>query len=240
MTCRPALAEGRRPRGEGGRARKSRSRDGGRGYARRGSRTTGTVSGANVAWSSRCTKNAHLVAPTFTSVRVGASAGCRYCGRITPRGRRRAAGQARAEADMRAAGFEPLEPYPGARARWPCRHVVCGRTVHPRLFGIRAGKGGCRACAGRAPVDQRTAEAEMRAIGMEPLEPFPGRVRDRWMCRCTTCAPHRRAHPQQHPPRAGRVLRLRPPRRRRPPRGLRAHRPYGSGRPAPGAPVDVT
>ncbi|WP_031019188.1 hypothetical protein [Streptomyces rimosus] len=143
--------------------------------------------GANVAWSSRCTKNAHLVAPTFTSVRVGASAGCRYCGRIAAGERRRASGQARAEADMRAAGFEPLEPYPGARARWPCRHVVCGRTVHPRLFGIRAGKGGCRACAGRAPVDQRTAEAEMRAIGMEPLEPFPGRVRDRWMCRCTTC-----------------------------------------------------
>lgn len=29
--------------------------------------------GANVAWNSRCVKNAHQVAPTFTSVRVGAS-----------------------------------------------------------------------------------------------------------------------------------------------------------------------
>ncbi|WP_371578071.1 hypothetical protein [Streptomyces sp. NBC_01314] len=143
--------------------------------------------GANVAWNSRCVKNAHQVAPTFTSVRVGASGGCRHCGRLAAGERRRAAGREQAEADMRAAGFEPLEPYPGSRVRWSCRHIVCGRTVHPRLFGIRAGKGGCRACAGRVPVDRETAEAEMRVIGMEPLEPFPGRVRDRWRCRCVTC-----------------------------------------------------
>ncbi|MFF3716132.1 hypothetical protein [Streptomyces prasinus] len=143
--------------------------------------------GANVPWNSRCTRSGHLVAPTFTSVRIGASGGCRHCGRIAAGERRRAAGRAQAEADMRAAGFEPLEPYPGARARWSCRHLACGRIVQPRLFGIRAGKGGCRACAGRAPVDRETAEAEMRAIGMEPLEPFPGRVRDRWMCRCMMC-----------------------------------------------------
>ncbi|MFE7779190.1 hypothetical protein ACFU5O_36035 [Streptomyces sp. NPDC057445] len=143
--------------------------------------------GANVAWKCRCAKNAHKVAPTFTSVRVGMSSGCRYCGRVAAGERRRAAGQEKAEADMRAAGFEPLEPYPGAGARWRCRHVACGRTVHPRLFKIRAGGGGCRACAGRAPVDPAVAEAEMYAIGMEPLEPFPGRVRDPWKCRCARC-----------------------------------------------------
>ncbi|AGI86419.1 hypothetical protein ACFU9O_13410 [Streptomyces albidoflavus] len=143
--------------------------------------------GANVAWNCRCLKGAHGVAPTFTSVRTGTSSGCRHCGRTAAGERRRAAGQARAEADMRAAGFEPLDPYPGARMRWRCLHTACGRVVHPRLFQIRTGGGGCLACAGRAPVEPTAAEAEMRAIGMEPLEPFPGRVRDPWSCRCTRC-----------------------------------------------------
>lgn len=143
--------------------------------------------GANVAWDCRCTKGAHRVAPTLTSVRTGSNSGCRYCGWTAAGERRRAAGRERAEVDMRAAGFEPLEPYPGARVRWRCRHTICGHIVYPRLFKIRAGGGGCLTCAGRAPVDPVAAEAQMRAIGMEPLEPFPGRVRDQWKCRCTRC-----------------------------------------------------
>ncbi|MCX5205635.1 hypothetical protein OG897_29780 [Streptomyces sp. NBC_00237] len=127
------------------------------------------------------------MAPTFTSVRSGAVSGCRRCGRAAAGERRRIAGQEKAEADMRIAGFEPLEPYPGARMKWHCLHTACGRTVRPRLTKIRSGGGGCRACAGRAPVDPATAEADMRAVGMEPLEPFPGRVGDRWKCRCVTC-----------------------------------------------------
>jgi hypothetical protein len=143
--------------------------------------------GANMAWKCRCIKSGHTVEPTYTSVRVGTSSGCRHCGRVAAGERRRAAGLEKAEADMRAAGFEPLEPYPGAGVRWRCRHVVCGHTVYPRLFRIRAGAGGCLACAGRAPVDPVAAEAEMRAAGMEPLERFPGRVRDPWTCSCLRC-----------------------------------------------------
>ncbi|WP_328787431.1 hypothetical protein [Streptomyces sp. NBC_00273] len=142
--------------------------------------------GSSAAWNCRCLKSAHMVAPTFGSVRSGVTSGCRRCGRAAAGRRRLAAGGERAEADMRGAGFEPLEPYPGAGARWRCRHLACGRIVHPRLFRIRAG-GGCQACAGRAPVDPAVAEADMRAVGMEPLEPFPGRVRDPWKCRCSRC-----------------------------------------------------
>ncbi|MFF2073541.1 hypothetical protein ACFVXG_02170 [Kitasatospora sp. NPDC058162] len=189
--------------------------------------------GANVAWNSRCTDGAHRVAPTFTLVRTGRGAGCRQCGRTAAGRRRRAAGRERAEADMRAAGYEPLDPYPGARVRWRCRHLPCGRTVHPRLFKIRAGGGGCLGCAGRAPVDPAAAEAEMRAIGMEPLEPFPGRVRDQWRCRCTRCGhigtpmlnnirrgqggcypcAHRDRHPERHPDRHSEQLTARHPER---------------------------
>lgn len=143
--------------------------------------------GANVAWKCRCMKSAHEVAPTFNSVRMGTSSGCRHCGRAAAGERRRAAGRHKAEAEMRTAGFEPLEPYPGAGVRWRCRHTLCGGTVFPRLVKIRSGVGGCLACVGRAPVDPSVAEAEMRAIGMEPLQPFPGRVRDPWQCRCVRC-----------------------------------------------------
>lgn len=142
--------------------------------------------GSNTAWKCRCLKSAHLVAPTLGSVRSGRTSGCRRCGRAAADKRRLAAGGERAETDMRGAGFEPLDPYPGAGARWRCRHLACGRVVHPRLFGVRAG-GGCQVCAGRAPVDPAVAEADMRAIGMQPLEPFPGRVRDPWKCRCLRC-----------------------------------------------------
>ncbi|WP_138902993.1 hypothetical protein [Streptomyces albidochromogenes] len=142
--------------------------------------------GSNAAWNCRCLKSAHRVAPTFGSVRSGATSGCRRCGRAAADARRLAVGRERAEADLRAAGFEPLEPYPGARARWRCRHLACGSVVHPRLFRIRAGSG-CLACAGRAPVDPAVAEADMRAAGLQPLVPFPGRVRDPWKCRCVRC-----------------------------------------------------
>lgn len=51
-----------------------------------------------------------------------------------------------AEATMRAAGFEPLEPFEGADRPWRCRCLTCGRVVTPRLSGIGAG-GGCKYCA---------------------------------------------------------------------------------------------
>jgi hypothetical protein len=52
-----------------------------------------------------------------------------------------------AAADMRRAGFEPLEPYPGAGRVWRCRCVQCGNEVTPKLNKIRQGEGGCRHCA---------------------------------------------------------------------------------------------
>ncbi|GHA77309.1 hypothetical protein ACIQRS_05215 [Streptomyces termitum] len=142
--------------------------------------------GWSAAWACRCLKSAHRIAPTYGSVRSGATSGCRRCGRAAAAARKLAAGSERAEADMRGAGFQPLEPYPGAAARWRCRHLACGRVVHPRLFSVRAGSG-CLACAGRAPVDAAVAEAELRAAGMLPLVPFPGRVRTPWPSRCTRC-----------------------------------------------------
>jgi hypothetical protein len=68
------------------------------------------------------------------------SVGCGFCsGHIADHGE--------AFAVMRAAGFEPLEPYPGANIAWTCRHAGCGLTVRPTYWTVRAGHG-CRWCSG--------------------------------------------------------------------------------------------
>jgi hypothetical protein len=66
---------------------------------------------------------------------------------------------------MRAAGFEPVEPYPGlAKASWQCRCTRCGGSVSPTLANVRQG-GGCQSCAGQAPADVNAIALELRAAG---------------------------------------------------------------------------
>lgn len=91
---------------------------------------------------------------------------------------------------MRAAGFEPLEPYPGSETAWRCRCTTCGAEVTPRLSGIRVGYG-CEPCSYAARGEARKtpeahAVAVMRAMNLEPLEKYPGRHRP-WKCRCIAC-----------------------------------------------------
>ena len=81
---------------------------------------------------------------------------------------------------MRAAGLEPLEPYPGSQKPWRCTHVECGREVTPALTMIRSGQGGCIWCAYerqgarlRAAEEER-AIADMHAADLEPIDPYPG------------------------------------------------------------------
>ncbi|MEU6621970.1 GIY-YIG nuclease family protein [Streptomyces litmocidini] len=87
---------------------------------------------------------------------------------------------------MRAAGLEPLEPYPGAMNHWSCRHEACGQEVKARYSNVKRGVGICRWCAPNAPVDPEQAADLMRASGMEPLVPYPG-TDSPWQCRCTAC-----------------------------------------------------
>jgi hypothetical protein len=61
-------------------------------------------------------------------------------------------------ADMRAAGLDPQEPYPGAGYPWPSIHLPCGRRVAPRLSSVRRGSNGCRSCANRAQWERYWAE----------------------------------------------------------------------------------
>lgn len=93
---------------------------------------------------------------------------------------------------MEAAGAQPLEPYPGADARWRCRCLTCGEEITPCLKTVRRGIRACRFCSAAKRGAARRSDPEkaaqvMRDAGLEPLEPYPGFNKAAWRCRCLTC-----------------------------------------------------
>ena len=88
-------------------------------------------------------------------------------------------------------GLEPLEQYPGAGKQWRCRCLACGDEVRPRYSNIKQGWGGCPRCRRLAQSKrQRGPEAEaiadLRAVGLEPLEPYVN-VMTPWRSQCRNC-----------------------------------------------------
>jgi hypothetical protein len=104
---------------------------------------------------------------------------------------------------MRAAGAQPLIPYPGARERWLCQCTRCPAQIEPSYDNVRRGQGACRYCVGQGPVTDEQARQEIIDVGVEPLEPYPGDVHAPWRCRCLTCGtpvtPSRANALRQHP-----------------------------------------
>lgn len=98
-----------------------------------------------------------------------------------------------ARARMRAAGVEPLEPYPGrAHAPWRCECQSCGSVVTPTMANVQRGQGPCRVCGRRQAGDAlRLSEEEARdrmiVAGATPLEPYPGTNLRPWRCKCHSC-----------------------------------------------------
>lgn len=136
--------------------------------------------GARKAWRCRCVTCGSDVAPTLDNIRRG-QGGCRNCAPNAP------IAPDEAEAQMRAAGLEPMGPFPGVVAPWPSRCLTCGNEVSPSLHSIRQGRGGCRYCAGNAPISAEEAEAQMHAAGLTPLDPYPAGVLKPWRCQCARC-----------------------------------------------------
>jgi len=129
-------------------------------------------------WRCRCVRCGKEVAPKYSSIRRGG--GCRSCAGTAP------ISEADAEAQMRAAGLEPLDAYPGLDDAWRCRCTKCHSEVSPSLFSVRYKGGGCRYCLPNHYFSPADAEAQMRSSGFEPLEPYPG-ANNPWRCRCEKC-----------------------------------------------------
>jgi len=96
--------------------------------------------GVNTPWRCRCLKCEREVTPTLSNIRRG-NGGCKYCAPNAP------VDPAEAAAEMREAGLEPLEDYPGTGKPWRCRCLKCEKEVTPVLGSIRSGRGGCKYCA---------------------------------------------------------------------------------------------
>lgn len=113
--------------------------------------------GSQTPWRCRCTTCGRETSPTYSSVDSG-SRGCRFCALNS-------ATDERASAEVRAAGFEPLEPYPGRTTdRWRCR-CSCGNEVATRLSFVRSGTTGCKKC----PRSDGRTDPATAAAGLEPL-----------------------------------------------------------------------
>lgn len=133
-------------------------------------------------WRSQCRTCGKEVSPLLNNVRKGQS-GCKWCTNS-------AVDPEEAAEVMRHADLEPLTPYPGGAAPWPCRCQRCHRNVSPAYKAVRAGSG-CRYCNDTA-IKPDVAATRMQTVGLEPLEPYPGSLRP-WRCRCTRCG--RTVHP---------------------------------------------
>lgn len=121
--------------------------------------------GSRVPWRCRCLCCGEERAVLYGEARKGVRCPCQ----------RRGA----AAAVMRAAGYEPLVPYPGSGAPWLCRCITCDQERSPWYASVRRGA--------RCPCHRSTdAAAIMRVAGFEPLAPFPG-TRSPWHCRCVHC-----------------------------------------------------
>lgn len=101
--------------------------------------------GVSKPWLSRCLRCKKEVSPRLTNVLRGHD-GCRYCAHLVSSGKRKSK-PSEALADMEAAGYTPLEDYPGVMHPWRCIHNSCGKEVIRKLNKIRSGEIGCAFCA---------------------------------------------------------------------------------------------
>lgn len=155
----------------------------------RGLRPLAAFSGAHDKWACLCLECGEPVSTTYRTIakRKTDRRGCDSCCR--PGGVFGEPQDARER--MRAAGFEPLAEWPGSAVPWRSRCLNCVEECAPVYHGVTNTKGlGCRECSiklqDRTRFDADEAVAIMRAVGLEPQEPFQT-LDARWKCCCLTC-----------------------------------------------------
>lgn len=129
-------------------------------------------------WHCICNTCGRNVYPSWAVVQRGSSP-CAYCVR-------RKVDPEEAVIAMRKHGANPLEPYPGGRARWNCECLKCGRKISPDYSSVvNSGQNACGYCAGKR-VDPKAAFIAMVGAGLTPLEEYV-RADKPWRCTCNKC-----------------------------------------------------
>ena len=135
--------------------------------------------GAIKPWHCKCLRCGRESTPTLNRVRSSGSR-CRHCAHNAP------VDPLKAEKILHDANLRPLVGYPGATKPWQCECKNCGSIVSPLFANIQKGQGGCRYCAGNAPVEPAEALVVMNNAGVDPLTPFPGASKP-WSSKCRNC-----------------------------------------------------
>jgi hypothetical protein len=99
---------------------------------------------SDVKWKCKCLSCGQIVYPKLKNLQRG-DGGCYQCG-MKKAGLKNTMSQVEASQIVTDAGFEPLEPYRNALAKWKIRHTICGSIFYPNLNNISQGSG-CPTCA---------------------------------------------------------------------------------------------
>jgi hypothetical protein len=105
---------------------------------------------SDAKWKCRCLSCGEIVFPKLKNLQRGAG-GCYKCG-MKNAGLKNTLSQEDAIRIVTKAGFEPLEPYKNALAKWRMRHEICGAIVHPKLnslLNLGESSSGCAVCSGK-------------------------------------------------------------------------------------------
>ncbi|MFD7645672.1 hypothetical protein ACFV4P_34070 [Kitasatospora sp. NPDC059795] len=145
-------------------------------------------------WLSVCMDCGEFVNPIYRNVMRPGCGGCDPCGRARATAARKVPADT-AVAEMRAAGVDPLEEYPGVDVPWRsrCLSALCPglwegdpADIRPRLSDARLARvSACKYCA-RVAVRPERAAYEMVQRGVEPLEPYNTATKP-WPCKCLAC-----------------------------------------------------
>ena len=145
---------------------------------------------SDVKWKCKCLFCGDVVYPKLKNLHRG-EGGCYKCG-MKKAGLKNTMSQEEAFQIVSDAGFEPLEPYKNALARWKMRHDLCGAIVNPRLnslLSVGIGTSGCAVCAGKQVEkgfnDLATTHPEIskQALGWDPSELTQGSNKKKeWEC----------------------------------------------------------
>jgi DNA-directed RNA polymerase subunit RPC12/RpoP len=133
-------------------------------------------------WPCECLTCGRRVNPQYSNVKNG-TAGCKYCA-----GRK--VDENTAVEFMLVAGAKPLEPFQGAKEKWKCQCLKCGRNIEPIYSVIKQGHAPCPYCSLRLLTIDPVAT--MIQAGANPLEAYKS-VHTRWKSECLTC--HRTVFP---------------------------------------------
>lgn len=94
-----------------------------------------------------------------------------------------------AEANIRATGWVPEVPYPGADKPWPGHCAECGTPGQPKYANVcspNSKQRPCRRCSGSEKRTEEEARALMAQRGLTPWGQYPG-VNSPWESQCGNC-----------------------------------------------------